>query len=68
MTPHFLSKEFYFFLNTFLGNFFWPEVPTLMRGLHNLYLRFPPLSMGDACLFPPFLGDAGLFPPSLGDA
>ena len=27
-----------------------------------------PLSMGDACLYPPSPGDAGLFPPSPGDA
>ena len=48
---------------------------TQMRGLRNLYLSYPPLSLwvtlvfihplwGDAGLFPPSKGDAGLYPPS----
>ena len=45
-----------------------------LSGDANAWLTQPlsqlstPLSMGDACLYPPSLGDAGLFPPSLGDA
>ena len=41
---------------------------TQMSGLRNLYLSIPPISMGDACLFPPSLGDDGLFEPQCGDA
>ena len=56
-----------------------PLCVTQMRGLRNLYLSYPPLSLWvtlvyihplrvTLVLFPPSPGDAGLFPPSKGDA